>query len=175
VTGDSQGRTIARRWELAAACVGAALAVGAIVLALTTALPPSLENLASEVADGDTTIAVADGAEVVVPADWIVTRSSDAVTVRTPDGGLRALLDVVDEDAASVLAATPGIDGATRSEHLASGLTAFHADLSDGGIVAVVGSVDGGDSVRVVIELGTAADISAYRPAVGDLLEGIRV
>ncbi|NLP84112.1 hypothetical protein HF576_09635 [Microbacterium sp. CFH 90308] len=140
---------------------------------MTTALPPVLENLASDVADGVTAVPVGDEAEVVVPADWIVTtHEGDAVAVRTPDGVLRAQLEAADEDAAAILSATPGVQGAARTEQLASGMSAMHAGLEDGGYVAVVAGPDGAN-VRVVIEV-RGGDISAYRPAIAHLLEGIR-
>lgn len=172
--GDSHSSSIWRRWEMAAACLGGVLAAAAIALAAAAALPPSLENLASEISDGVTPVPIADGAEVVVPAEWIVVRQSgEGVVVRTPDGALQARLDTVEQDAAAVVAATPGVEGAARSEQLGSGMDATHADRADGGIVAAVRASDGGNVVRVVAEV-RGADTAAYRPAVAELLEGIR-
>jgi autotransporter adhesin len=172
VAGDS-GRSVARRWEVGAAWFGAALAAAGIVAAVTAALPPVLENLASKVADGVTAVSIGDDAEVVVPADWIVsTHAGDAVAVRTPDGVLRAQLEAVDEDATAIISETPGVEGAPRSEQLASGMSAVHAGLEDGGYVAVVGGPHGAN-VRVVIEV-RGGDFAAYRPAIAHLLEGIR-
>lgn len=166
-------RSVARRWDVGAAWLGAALATAGIVAAVMTALPPVLENLASEVADGVTAVPIGDDAEVVVPADWIVaTHAGDEVSVRTPDGVLRAQLEAADEDATAIFSATAGAQGEARSEQLASGMSTVHADLADGGYVAVVTGPDGAN-VRVVIEVRGGA-IAAYRPAIAHLLEGIR-
>lgn len=167
-------RSVARRWEIGAAWFGAALATTAIVIAAMTALPPSLENLASEVSDGRTAVPIGNGADVVVPADWILTRDgADGVAVRTPDGVLSARLEPVRQDAATVIAQMPGVEGVTRSERLASGMTATHADLAGGGYVAVVEGPEIGENVRVIIEM-RGSDIAAYRAAIADLVEGIR-
>lgn len=170
---DSRG-SVAHRWEIGAAWFGAALATAGIVVAGMTALPPSLENLASEVSDGHTAVPVGNSADVVVPADWILTRDgADAVAVRTPDGVLRARLESVPHGAATGLAGSPGVEGATRSELLASGMKATHADVAGGGYVALVEDPETGENVRVVIEV-RGSDLSAYRAAIGHLLEGIR-
>ncbi|MCP2635272.1 hypothetical protein K0817_001660 [Microbacterium sp. HD4P20] len=166
--------SVARRWEIGAAWLGAALAATGVVVAAMTALPPSLENLSSEVSDGVTAVPIGDGAEVVVPADWILTGEGGGnVAVRTPDGVLTARLETVERDAAEIIAETPDVEGAARSELLASGMSATHADLADGGVVAVVAGPEGGDAVLVVVEVG-ADDAAEYRPAIADLLEGIR-
>ncbi|WP_109210986.1 MULTISPECIES: hypothetical protein [Microbacterium] len=165
----------ARRWEIALACASALLVICAVGVAAAVAVPPAVANLVSEVSDGTSATGLGD-ASVVVSAEWVVTRdAADAITVRTPDGVRRATLESVDETpAAAVLAATAG--SGPRSELLASGLVAVHVDLDDGGIVAGVGDPDAAPSVRVVVEVrppdGGAP--SAYRTAVGDLLEGIR-
>lgn len=167
-------RSVARRWEIGAAWLGAALVTTAIVIAAMTALPPSLENLASEVSDGRTAVPIGKGADVVVPADWILTRDgADSVDVRTPDGVLSARLEPVRQNAATVIAQMPGVEGVTRSEQLASGMTVTHAALAGGGYVAVVEDPETGESVRVVVEM-RASDITAYRAAIAYLLEGIR-
>ena len=173
MSGDSH-RSAARRWEVGAAWLGAALATAGIAAAVMTAAPPVLENLASEVADGATPVPIGNDAEVVVPADWIVTgHAGDAVAVRTPDGVLRAQLEAAaDEDATAILSETPGVQGTARSELLASGMNAVHADLEDGGYVAVVEGPDGAN-VRVLFEV-RGGDIATYRPAIAHLLEGIR-
>lgn len=157
--------------------MGGAVAAGAVALALATALPPSLANLSSEVSDGTTPVPIGGHAEVIVPADWIITRDgSEALTVRTPDGVLHATLVAMREDAAAAVDGTEGVDGVTRSEQLASGMTAVHADLADGGLVAAVEAPEGRECVQVVVEFraADADDLAVYRPAVGDLLEGIR-
>jgi hypothetical protein len=176
VTGDARVETIVRRWEIALAWLGATLVAVAVTLAAMTALPPSLANIASEVSDGRTATTLGD-ASVVVPAGWIVRReSADAVEVRTPDGTLRARVDVVGETPSGVLAAAR-LDGVVRTELLASGLTAVHADEAhaDGehGIVAGVGEPDLRQSVRLVVTVD-APDAAAYRAAVGELMEGVR-
>ena len=186
MTGDARVETAAletaaqearvRRWEIALACLGAVLVAGALALAALTAVPPTLANLASEVSDGRTPTTLGD-ASIVVPADWIVRReSADAVEVRTPDGVMRARLDVVDETPSDVLA-DAGLAAGARTELLASGLTAVHADdgpADDGhGIVAGVGEPDSPPSVRVVATV-SAPDAAGYRAAVGQLMEGIR-
>jgi len=173
VAGDSGDIRTARRWDIALACVAGALIVAAVGVATAVALPPSLSNLASEVSDGVTATAVGD-ASVVVPADWIITRESDdAISVTTPDGVLRARLDVVSETPAETVERSPA-SSALRTEMLASGLTAVHADFDDGGLVAGVGSPDARPSVRVVVEVRAAHDAAQYRAAIGELLEGVR-
>ena len=175
MTGDARAGSAARRWEIALACAAGTLAIGAVAFAALVAVPPSLANLSSDVSDGASPRELGD-ASVVVPAGWLVTRDSDdALTVRTPDGALRATLETVDETPADVVdeAASAQVP---RSELLASGLTAVHADLDDGGVVAGVGDPDAAPSVRVVVEVRPpdGAAPSAYRTAIGDLLEGIR-
>jgi hypothetical protein len=164
----------ARRWEIAGALLGGVLAAAVIALAAATAIPPSMANLSSEVSDGRTPVPLAGGAAVVVPADWIVVREgADAVSVRTPDGALQALLDVVAEDADSVISADELVDGPARSEVLASGMTAVHADIPRG-VLAAVSLPGGADAVRVRVTFGGGGDLARYRPAIGDLLEGVR-
>lgn len=171
--GDTRGMTVARRWELALACLAGVLVAVAVSFAAAAAVPPMLANLSTEVSDGRAPTSIGP-APVVVPADWLITReSADAVIVRTPDGALRARLDAVTGDPAATVAGTDGA-GPVRTEQLASGLTAVHADLDDGGLVAVVGPAGGGASVRVVAELPAPDDAAGYRAAVGDLLEGVR-
>lgn len=174
MNGDARSGSTARRWEVALACAAAALVVAAVAVAALVAVPPTIANLSSEVSDGRAPTDLG-GSSVVVPAEWVVTRNSDdAITVRTPDGALRASLESVDEKPGDVVAGTA--EGAARSELLASGLTAVHVDRDDGGVVAGVGEPDAAPSVRVIVEVrppdgGVPA---AYRTAIGDLLEGIR-
>lgn len=173
--GEARVRSTVRRWELALACAAGALLTAGVVVAAAAAVPPVIANLSSEVSDGETETSLGEAA-VVVPADWLITRDSDgAITVRTPDGALRARLDALDETPAAIVGSTPG-QGPQRVELLASGLTAVHADLDDGRLLAGVGETDAAPSVRVVAEVsvpdgGASAD---YRAAIGDLLEGIR-
>lgn len=174
MSGDARVGSTARRWEIALACAAAALVLAAVAVAAFVALPPTIANLSSEVSDGSDPTDLGD-ASVVVPADWVVTRhSEDAITVRTPDGALRASLESVDERSGDVVAAAAA--GDPRSELLASGLTAVHVDLDDGGVVAGVGEPDAAPSVRVTVQVSPAegAEPAAYRSAIGDLLEGIR-
>lgn len=171
MTGVSRGDLALRRWEIALASVAAVTALLAVAFAAYVAVPPSIANLASEVADGRAETPVG-GAAVVAPSDWIVTReSTDAVTVRSPDGVLRARLDVVDASPGAIVA-TAAASSPPRTEVLASGLTAVHADL-EGGLIAGVGTADAAPSVRVTVEVA-GTDVDAYRAAIGDLLEGIR-
>ncbi|MEV4687486.1 hypothetical protein [Microbacterium sp. LWH3-1.2] len=173
MSGGERVGTTARRWEIALACTAAAVVLAAVTVAAIVAVPPTIANLSSEVADGSAPTDLGD-ASVVVPADWVVTRDSDeAITVRTPDGALRARLESVDESPGDVVA-DAGV-GASRSELLASGLTAVHVDLDDGRVVAGVGEPDAAPSVRVVVQVHPTAgdEPAAYRTAIGDLLEGI--
>lgn len=175
VEGGSVARdeTATRRWEVAVACVAATIALAAVAFAASVAVPPSLRNLASEVSDGRTEIEIGEAA-VVVPADWIVTReSTEALSVRTPDGVLRARLEAVDASPGEIVeTAAPSLPH--RRELLASGLTVIHADVEDG-LIAGVGSPEAAPSVRVDVEVvAPEGGASAYRAAIGDLLEGIR-
>lgn len=173
MTEDARVGSAARRWEIALACAAAVLVLAAVAVAALVAVPPTIANLSSEVSDGRDPTDLG-GASVVVPADWVVTRDSeDAITVRTPDGALRASLESVDEKPGDVVAATAATP---RSELLASGLTAVHVDLDDGGVVAGVGEPDAAPSVRVTVQVSPADgdEPAAYRSAIGDLLEGIR-
>lgn len=170
---EARDETAARRWEVALACAAGAIVVGAVAFAATVAVPPSWRNLASEISDGRTAIEIGEAA-VVVPADWIVTReSTEAVSVRTPDGVLRARLEAVDASPGEIVeTATPSLP--QRRELLASGLTVVHADVEDG-LIAGVGSPEADASVRVDVEVVTAEiGAGAYRAAIGELLEGIR-
>ncbi|MFE5409286.1 hypothetical protein [Microbacterium sp. NPDC056569] len=174
MTGDARVGTTARRWETALAYAAAGLVLAAVAIGAVAALPPTIANLSSEVSDGSAPTDLED-ASVVVPADWVVTRDAEnAITVRTPDGALRARLESVDEKPGDVVADAAA--GAPRSELLASGLTAVHVDLDDGGVVAGVGEPDAAPSVRVVVEVRPpeGGEPAAYRTAIGDLLEGIR-
>jgi len=176
VIGDARRGSTARRWEIALACAAALLVIAGVAFAASVAVPPTIANLASEVSDGTAATELGD-ASVVVPAEWVITRdSADAITVRTPDGALRASLQTVHEKPADAVAQGAGADAAPRSELLASGLTVMHADLDDGDLVAAVGTPDAAPSVRVVVQVrppdGGAP--AAYRAAIGDLLEGIR-
>ncbi|MBW9110559.1 hypothetical protein [Microbacterium ureisolvens] len=171
---DAHVGSAARRWEIALACAAAALVLAAVAVAAIVAVPPTVANLSSEVSDGREPTDLGD-ASVVVPADWVVTRDSEhAITVRTPDGALRAEVESVDESPADVVARAAA--GTPRSELLASGLTALHVDLDDGGVVAGVGEPDAAPSVRVVVEVRPpeGGEPAAYRSAIGDLLEGVR-
>ena len=170
---DARDETAARRWEVALAGVAGVIAVVAVAFAASVAVPPSLRNLASEVSDGRAEIEIGEAA-VVVPADWIVTReSTDAVSVRTPDGVLHARLEAVDASPGEIVeTATPSTP--QRRELLASGLTAVHADVEDG-LIAGVGSPEAAPSVRVDVEVvAPETEPGAYRAAIGELLEGIR-
>ncbi|MFB7892957.1 hypothetical protein ACFC1I_12220 [Microbacterium sp. NPDC056044] len=171
--GDARTDSAARRWELALACAAGVLVVVGIAVAALAAVPPSIANLTSDVSDGTAPTELGSAA-VIVPADWVITRDADdAITVQTPDGALRASLETIDEKPADAVADAAG---AARSELLASGLTAVHVDLDDGGVVAGVGEPDAAPSVRVVVEvrLGEGGEAAAYRTAIGDLLEGVR-
>jgi hypothetical protein len=171
VTGVSRGDLPQRRWEIALASVAGVIALAAVAFAAYVAVPPSMANLASEVSDGRAETPVGEAA-VVAPADWIVTReSSDAVTVRTPDGVLRARLEAMDASAGEIVA-TAAPASPQRTELLASGLTAVHADI-EGGLIAGIGSGEAAPGMRVTVEV-EGADADAYRAAIGDLLEGIR-
>lgn len=173
MTGVTRGDVAGRRWEIALAGVAGLIALIAVVFAAWVAVPPSLANLSSEVSDGVSETELG-AAAVVVPADWIVTReSADAVTVRTPDGVLHARLEAVDATPSEiVVAAAPS--SLERTELLASGLTAVHADVP-GGLVAGVGAAEAPPSVRVTVRfVDREADSDAYRAAIGELLEGIR-
>ena len=108
MSGDARVGSTARRWEIALACAAAALVLAAVAVAAFVAVPPTIANLSSEVSDGSDPTDLGD-ASVVVPADWVVTRhSEDAITVRTPDGALRASLESVDESPGDVVAAAAG-------------------------------------------------------------------
>ena len=155
------------------ACAAGGLVVAGLAVAAVVAVPPMIANLTSNVSNGSAPIELG-GAAVVVPADWRITRDADdAITVQTPDGSLSARLEAVDEKPADVVADAAG---APRSELLASGLTAVHVDLDGGGVVAGVGEPDAAPSVRVVVEVTPpeGQEPTAYRTAIGDLLEGIR-
>jgi hypothetical protein len=150
------------------------LVVG-VAVAAAVAVPPVIANLSSEVSDGETETALGEVA-VVVPADWLITRdSAGAITVRSPDGALRARLDALDETPAAIVAAAEA-RGPQRTELLASGLTAVHADLDGDRLVAGVGETDAAPSVRVVavVSVPEGASPTDYRAAIGDLIEGIR-
>lgn len=176
MTGDRRVGSTARRWEIALAWAAGGVLAATIALAAVVAVPPTIANIASEVSDGTAVTTLGHDASVVVPADWVVTRDAeDAITVRTPDGVLRARLETVDETPSGAIA-DAAASGAPRSELLASGLSAVHVDLDDGGVVAGVGMPEAAPSVRVVVEVRVTdgGAPAAYRTAIGDLLEGIR-
>lgn len=165
-----------RRWEIAGALVAALLVLVAVTVAVVVALPPTLVNLSGSRADGATPVTLErDGrsAQVVVPEGWLVTREgSDALLVRTPDAALEARVELV--DAAPDAALEPPADaGAVRSETLASGAVAMHADLPEG-LVAAVGSADSATSVRIVVQVPPPAETVDYRAAIAQLLDGVR-
>ena len=174
---DEARRLVPRqRTAVLLALVAAVAALAVIALALLVAVPPSLANLASEDADGETAYRLElDGtaAQIVVPRAWIVTRESDsAVVVRTPDGGLTARIDLVDESADAAVAAEPDI-GPVRTEVLDSGLEVTHADLARDGVIAAVTVRDRARAVRIVASVAEGESRAEYRPTLAELLERI--
>lgn len=167
-------------WAIALASVGAVLAVAVIALAVWIAVPPSVANINSTVSDGATPVELdaADGASVLVPLDWIVVREGDAAFIaRTPDGVLDARVELTAEAANAVIAAVADAASAARAETLASGLAVTHVDTGTGGVVAAVGLGAGtatGPSVVVTAAVGDDHAMADYRPALAQLLEGIR-
>ena len=162
-----------RPWDAVLAAVGAVGAVVLILVAVLVAWPPVATNLSSEVSDGATAVPIGDGqASVVVPDGWIVQRAGAAVIARTPDGGLSARLGAAEGDAAEtlrdMLVSADAGSATVRAETLASGLSAVHADASDGTVYAVI-DVGGGTLVTVV-----ATGDRDHRAALGQLLEGVR-
>lgn len=164
-----------RRWEIGGAVLAAVLVLVAVGVALVVALPPTLANLSGSRADGATPLTLErDGrsAEIVVPEDWIVTRQApDVLVVRTPDAALQATVELV--EAAPDAALEPPADaGAVRTETLASGAVAVHADLPEGLVAAV--AAEPATSVRIVVEVPPPARTADYRAAIAQLLDGVR-
>jgi hypothetical protein len=182
VNWESHRKTSGVRWETIVASLAAALALVAIAFAAVIAVPQIIANLSSEASDGRTPFvldATDRTADIVVPAGWIVVRESAAtISVRSPDGVMRAHLDLVAESPAAIVDSRSDLAGSPVTEILASGLQATHADLRDGGLVAGVSTSASGDAVRVVVEFVPApdqdVDVVAYRPAIASLLEGVR-
>ncbi len=153
-----------RPWDLALAATGALLVALLCVLAAITAVPPMLRNLASEASDGIAPVSLPGGVDVVVPRAWTVQRDGeDAVIVHTPDGGMSARLEAGDRS----LSEDP-----SRTETLVSGLRVVHTDVGSDAVHAVVATDHG--TVRVVATAGEGRRMADYRPALGQLLEGVR-
>lgn len=172
------------RWRTALGVVAVVVVVSAGLAALGLYLAPRvLPNIGAEVAVGDTVETLrGDGvsARIIVPDGWVARpawQRDDEISVRSPDGGVEVTLRAVAEDAAA--AATAARDGASGSaplvtERLASGLTAVHAEADgDGVVVAAVGGASG-PSVSVLARADPER-LTAYRPAIARLLEGIEV
>lgn len=165
------------RTELLIAWPAGFAVAGILALAVATAGPPALRNLSTEVSDGVTPYAVGGGgAQITVPAEWIVQREgAESLVIRTPDGALtsrvtadadahdpgEALTDLRAEHAAA--AADP-----VRTETLASGVRVVHADSGDAVYAAVAGKPD-----VITVIATTDGDSRAYRAALAQLLEGV--
>jgi hypothetical protein len=171
-----------RRWELILATVGWLAVVAFVVVAAVTALPPVLANLSSIVSSGEV-FAVGDDAEVTVPDGWSVRESDAAVEVRTPDGVMTAVVALAPDPSAASLDALlpPGVEpdaeasrGPVQTETLASGLLLAHQDVTadPAGVVATVADAESGPVVTVTAAAGD--ELERYRPALAEILEGIR-
>lgn len=143
------------------------------------AIPPSLVNISSSASDGSTPYPLESAGadiDVVVPTGWIVRREGEGViSVDTPDGGMTARIDLVDEDPEAAVSDHPGLATVVRSEVLASGRAVVHADAADRVVVAAVGVIGRAlsPSVRVVATVEDTSSMTTYRPALAELLEGI--
>lgn len=157
--------------------VAAFAAIAVIAFALLTAVPPSIANLASSSSDGVTPTPLETDrvdAGIIVPDGWTIVReSSAAVTVRTPDGGMTAQLELIDQTADAAIRATPDIASPVRGEQLTTGRDVVHVDVAPDGVVAAVGLGADGGSVRVMATAAEGRTMAAYRPALAELLEGI--
>lgn len=176
-------------WPSVLAIVGAVGVAVLAVAALVTAVPAVLANAGAHVSDGATPETLADGtasAQVVVPDGWIIIRADDAsIIVRTPDDSVSARATVVAAPVqramqALVDAAPRGAQvGDVRTEVLGSGLPAAHADVTGAAddlfAVVTMGQAAGESPVvTVVVDVAAEHDPARYRPAVAQLLEGIR-
>ncbi len=166
-------------WTLAAVGVLGLLAF-TIVIGIM-AVPAALANLRTQVASVHSPLVLGSGptsVEVVVPDGWLITRPDDShALITTPDGGMTVDVDL-DAEAPADAATTAGV-ASPLVEVLASGLTAAHGspvptsedDPADvPALVAAVGPVAGGSIVFSV----STADLDRYRPALANLLEGVR-
>jgi len=171
------GRTQHRFERLVAALAGVGVAVF-VAIAAFTAVPPVLQNLSTTVADGTTAYPVraAEGPTVLVPADWLVQRRQNgALGVLTPDGVLAGEVSVATGDPAEVLSAWLVEEGVTPTgpvlaEVLTGGSRLVHVDAAD--VVYAVVATDDAAVVRVVAH--STGDPRAYRPALSELLTGVR-
>jgi hypothetical protein len=164
------------------AAVVVVVAAGLAALGLYLA-PRVLPNIGAEVAVGDTVETLrGDGvsARITVPDGWVARRAwqrDDEISVRSPDGGVEVTLRAVAEDAAAAAAGVRGAvpdSAALVTERLASGLSAVHAEADgDGVVVAAVGAASGA-SVSVVARADPER-LTAYRPVIARVLEGIEV
>lgn len=168
-------------WDAVIAwCAAVAVAAVVAVLAFTT-IPAIAAEADARVSDGVHPVAVGD-AEILVPDGWVVTGGPDDLGVRTPDGGLVARVHAVDGDPEAALrdaleadlgAVPTATIGPFRSELLASGSTAVHADVGSDAVYAVVS--DGTDAVVLIVaRAAEGRAIADYRAALGLLLEGVR-
>jgi len=171
-----------RRWQAVLAVVGGAAASVLAVAAVLVASGPSIASMFSAVSDGvePVQLVVAETTvEINIPPGWVYQRLNDAtLSIRTPDGGMSARVELLGADSDSALRAELGADVQVRRETLASGLLVEHADRSDHsqGVVAVVRlSPAIADPPVVLVTTGIAEDVvaSAYRPALAQLLEEI--
>ena len=165
-------------WVVVLSTLGALLIAAFIVSAAVTAVPPAAANLSSAVSDGSPIALESDTARgaIAVPAGWVVHRDGDArLVARTPDGGLLARVAIVRADADAFVEEHADRSGPLRRETLASGLPVVHADAADGGVVAAV-ILPGGALVTLTSEITSEAERSdaAYRPALAQLLDGVR-
>ena len=172
-------------WDVVVAFVAAIALVVVIGLAALALVPPAIANVGSEASDGVTPVGIGDaGASVVVPSGWVVAGGgSPVVTVRSPDGALtvrltaaRGGLDSALEQAMDDAASATGTDGgAPLTEQLRSGSTFVHADVGDRSLAgALAASQDARASVRLVAGVVDGTTLAVYRPALAELVEGIR-
>lgn len=173
-------RRAQRRLELIVAGVAAAAVAVFVAIAAATAVPPMVQNLSTAVADGVTAYPVGDdGAlSVVVPAEWIVQRpTEDLLQVVTPDGLLTTEIAAASGEPDDVLAALLSAEGvapsgAVRAETITDGVRLVHVDSDSGDAVFAAVATPGGAAAQIIAR--TTADPRAYRPALAQLLAGVR-
>lgn len=167
-----------------------ALIAGVILVAVVGAgivwmpvLSSVLSDFGARVADRETTLTLGDQDApviVAVPAGWVTRQAPlqhSTVVVTSPDHVLTVTITATASDGPHAFAeASEGAESVSLPvvEALGSGLSVMHARSGDDALIAAVGMPDGERSA-VVVARTDGERLETYLPAVGQILDGLRV